>query len=149
MATDKSTTPTWKQYNRSWIVKLFLAIWNYIGGVGIMLWGVIKAIPKKTLALFVGIGHCFQGLWKRFIRGDWRTKLSYLIMGFGCFSRGPKQFLKGFLLLFVQALFVVFMVFLGAPNLAMLGTLGKDTEHYDDDYNLIKGDNSLDRKSVV
>lgn len=143
MATEKSATPAWKQYNRNLFIKFLLAVWGYIKGVGLLLWSVIKAIPRKFVAFFVGIGRCFRGLWFRFIHGDWRTKLSYLIMGFGCFSRGPKQFLKGFLLLLVEALFVVFMVLLGGPNLAMLGSLGKNTEGYDDDYNLIKGDNSL------
>ena len=143
MATEKSATPAWKQYNRNLFIKFLLAVWGYIKGVGWLLWSVIKAIPRKFVAFFVGIGRCFRGLWFRFIHGDWRTKLSYLIMGFGCFSRGPKQFLKGFLLLLVEALFVVFMVLLGGPNLAMLGSLGKNTEGYDDDYNLIKGDNSL------
>ncbi|MDE5562837.1 MAG: sugar ABC transporter permease [Clostridiales bacterium] len=120
----KAATPTWKLYNRPWYQKFGLAIWNYIKNVGLMLWSVIRAIPKKIWGFICAIGLCFQGLWFRFKKGDWRTRMSYLIMGFGCFSRSPKQFLKGFLLLAVEVLFILFMVFVGAHNLYMLGSLG-------------------------
>ncbi|MDE6293970.1 MAG: sugar ABC transporter permease [Clostridiales bacterium] len=120
----KASTPTWKQFNRPWYQKFGLVIWDYIKNIGIMLWSIIRAIPKKLYGLLCSIGAGFQGLWFRFINGDWRTRTSYLIFGFGCFSRGHKQFLKGFLLLAVEALFIVFMIFIGAPNLHMLGSLG-------------------------
>lgn len=140
----KSETPSWKQFNRPWYQKIGLAIWNYIKNVGLMLWSVIKAIPRKVWEFIKGIGLCFKGLWFRFWRGDWRTKVSYLIMGFGNFSRGPKQFLVGFLWLAFEAVFILFMVFLGAPNLALFGSLGKNEEYMDDvTYELIKGDNSM------
>ena len=116
--------PTWKLYNRPWYIKFFLTIGNYFKGVGIMLWSVICAIPRKIRDFVFAIGRCFKGLWLRFWHGDWRTKISYFIMGFGCFSRSPKQFLKGFLLLAVEAIFIVYMVFIGGHNLWMLGSLG-------------------------
>ncbi len=95
MAAQSSTTPTWKQFNRPWYAKLGLAIWGYIKNVFLMIWSVLKAIPKKLKSLGLSIAHGFQGLWFRFKNGDWRTKVSYLIMGFGCFSRGSKQIMKG------------------------------------------------------
>jgi len=65
-------------------------------------------------------------------------------MGFGCFSRSPKQIVKGLLLLAVEAVFIVYMIFLGAPNLALFGTLGTNTEHTDKvTGDLIPGDKSL------
>ncbi|MBD5132501.1 MAG: sugar ABC transporter permease [Clostridiales bacterium] len=123
MEKTEKTTPTWKQFNRPWYQKLGLAIWDYIKGVGLLLWSIIKAIPKKVSRFFIAIGLCFKGLWLRFKNGDWRTKTSYLIMGFGNFSRG--QVLKGFLLLAIEVLYILFMVFLGGSNLAMFGSLGK------------------------
>lgn len=101
MASTKNTVPTWKQYNRPWYQKFGLAILEYIKNVGIMIWCCIKAIPFKIRDFVFAIGRCFQGLWFRFKNGDWRTRMSYLIMGFGNFSRGPKQFLTGFLQLAV------------------------------------------------
>ncbi len=144
---DRSATPTWKQFNHPWYAKLGLGIAGYFKNVGIMIWHVIKSIPFKLWALILAIGHGFKGLWLRFKNGDWRTRLSYLIMGFGNFSRGPKQFIVGFLYLAVEALFVVFMVFSGAGYLVKLGTLGTIDEYFDYDANgewvKFDGDNSL------
>ncbi len=142
MAEENTATPTWKQFNRPWYQKIGLAIWGYIRNIGLMLWSVIKAIPRKIKGLGLSIAHCFQGLWFRFIHGDWRTKLSYLIMGFGCFSRGPAQFIKGFLLLAVEAVYILFMVAIGGENLYMMGSLG-DVAVVETDFGNKYVDNSL------
>ncbi len=118
------TVPGWKKYNRPWYQKLGIAIVNYLKNVGLMIWGVIKRIPTAIWHFIRSIGLCFYGLWNRFIHGDWRTKVSYLIFGFGCFSRGAKQMLKGLLLFAFEALFIVYMIFIGGPNLANFGSLG-------------------------
>lgn len=125
MSENQTTVPTWKQFNRPWYQKLGLAIWNYLKGVGLLLWSVIKAIPFKIWAGIKAIGRGFQGLWFRFIHGDWRTKISYLIMGFGNFTRSPKQIVKGLLLLAVEAIYVVFMFFIGVPNVGVLFATGQ------------------------
>ncbi len=144
MANTNTETPTWKQFNRPWYQKIGLTIWNYIKNVGLMLWSVIKSIPKKIKQMGIAIGNCFKGLWDRFINGDWRTKLSYAIMGFGCFSRGKGQILKGLLLLAVEVLFIVFMIVIGGPNLAKFGSLGTQQEGFDfTTGELSDGDNSL------
>lgn len=141
MDNDKSI-PSWKQYNRPWYLRCLYAIGNYFKGIGLMLWGVIKSIPFKIWGLLLAIGHCFQGLWFRFRHGDWRTKISYLIMGFGCFTRGPQQILKGFLWLAVEAVFVVYMAVFGGQNLWMMGSLG-DVPDIQAEIGVILGDNSL------
>lgn len=146
MANEKLTepVPSWKLYNRPWYLKLVYSIGGYFKSVGILLWSVIKAIPFKIWHFIRAIGLGIKGLWCRFWRGDWRTKVSYLIMGFGSFSRGPSQFIKGLLWLLVEAFFVVFMIFLGAPNLAKFGTLGTTTEHMDvNTGEMTVGDHSL------
>lgn len=117
---DSKNTPTWKQYNRPWYQKIGLTIWNYIKNVALMIWGVLKLIPVKVKGLVFGIGYCFQGLWYRFKHGDWRTRTSYLIMGFGNFTRGKNQIMKGLLWLLVEVLFVLFFIFVGIPNLSLL-----------------------------
>lgn len=142
MANSKAETPAWKLYNRPWYQKLVIAILSYFKNVGLMLWGVIKAIPKKIWHLLCAIGLCFQGLWFRFVNGDWRTKVSYLIMGFGNFSRSPKQLVKGLLLFAVEVLFVLFMIFIGGPNLALFGSLGKVAQD-DSGITTVYKDNSL------
>ena len=51
--------------------------------------------------VFLGIGHGFANFGKRFAKGDWATKLSYLIMGMGNISKG--QYIKGLLFLVIEA----------------------------------------------
>ncbi|MDE5592592.1 MAG: sugar ABC transporter permease [Clostridiales bacterium] len=146
MANSKQATPTWKLYNRPWYLKLLFGIGNYFKDVGIMIWNVLKAIPFKIWALILAIGHGFQGLWNRFVKGDWRTKMSYLIMGFGNFSRSPKQFLIGFLYLAVEVIYVLILVLGGGPYLLKFGSLGTVTEYFDYSGEFVvkvEGDNSL------
>ncbi|MCH5160527.1 MAG: sugar ABC transporter permease [Clostridiales bacterium] len=113
-------TPTWKQFNRPWYQKLGLTILGYIRNVALMIWGVLKAIPKKLKGLGLAIGHGFQGLWYRFRHGDLRTRFSYLIMGFGNFTRGKNQILKGLLWFAVEALYIVFLIFVGITNFSKI-----------------------------
>ncbi len=144
MDNTEKTIPTWKQYNRPWIVRLALTVWNYIKNVGLMLWSVIRAIPFKIRDWVFAIGRGVRDYFLRLVKGDWRTWISYLIMGFGCFTRGAGQIVKGLLLLAVEALFIVYMIFIGAPNLGKFGSLGTATQKPNPDgFGYIDGDNSL------
>lgn len=60
------------------------------------------------------------------IKGDWITKLSYLIMGFGCIVRG--QILKGLAFLVAEIAFIAYMVGFGWNYVKDIGTLGTVTE---------------------
>lgn len=65
----------------------------------------------------------FTDFFKKFVSGDWKTKLSYLIMGFGLLFRG--QLIKGGLYLVIELLFAIFIAFFGVHYLARLGSLGE------------------------
>lgn len=91
------------------------------------------SIPKKLLAFIVGIGGFLVGLVKKigaeiadifdtFVHGDWRTKVSFLVMGFGSVCRG--QWLRGILFFLFQTVFNCYMLFFGGAYLAKFNTLG-------------------------
>ena len=91
------------------------------------------AIPVAIGNLFKGIGGWFKkaglsianeakDIWTTFVQGDWKTKLSFLIMGFGCLARG--QILRGLLFLAFELVFIGYMVLMGAEYLGLLSTLG-------------------------
>ena len=63
-------------------------------------------------------------LFETFRDGDVKTRLSYLVMGFGCFARG--QIIKGVLFLSSQALMVWYMINFAWQYLAKIGTLGTE-----------------------
>ena len=64
-----------------------------------------------------------------FAEGDWKTKLSFVIMGFGPLMRG--QILRGVSLLAAEALYIYYMATFGAGYLKDIGTLGTVATHTD------------------
>ncbi|MBR2714879.1 MAG: sugar ABC transporter permease [Ruminococcus sp.] len=93
----------------------------------------MKAFPGKVKAFFVAIGtlivNFFKGIGKgvaayvsRFIKGDWATKLSYIIMGTGNFSKG--QYIKGLLYFLLEIAYIAYMIFFGWGYMKKFPTLG-------------------------
>ena len=93
----------------------------------------VRGIPQWCLKILAAIGNFFKNvgvavknecvdIWTTFVRGDWKTKVSYLVMGFGNIARG--QILRGVLFLLFEIVFIAYMVFTGGHWMSMLGTLG-------------------------
>lgn len=130
--------PKWKK--TLYKLKLFLAaiplaILHFFASIGA---GIVKCA--------VGVGRFFQDLVQTFVRGDWKTRVSYLIMGFGNITRG--QILRGLLFFGFQVIFILYMISDGAYWISMLPSLGKvgPTQIYDeilDTYITQYGDNSF------
>ena len=96
------------------------------------------AIPAWFVRLCKKIGNAFKrfGLWVAdeckdiyytFVNGSWKTRVSFLVMGFGNLAAG--QVLRGLLFLLMQGAFVFYMVFVGGNMLAKFGTLGTEVTH--------------------
>lgn len=82
----------------------------------------------------------------RFIKGDYITEISYIIMGFGCMAR--HQIVKGLLYLVVQVAYIYYIIQTGAYYLVMFKTLGIQAqgEVWNEElqiYQAVKGDNSM------
>jgi len=104
----------------------FLSFFASIPG---KLWGLVKAIGGFFKNTFLGIGRECKDLVTTFASGDWKTKTSYLVMGFGNLTRG--QILRGILFLAFEVVFIVYMVTTGGywlSKLPSLGTLGATVE---------------------
>ncbi|NLW19893.1 MAG: sugar ABC transporter permease [Clostridiales bacterium] len=74
------------------------------------------------------------------MEGDWKTRTSFFIMGFGSIARG--QVMRGLLFLLFQAVFLLYMLFFGGAYLAKWGTLG-DVETTRQGRVTVYGDNSF------
>ena len=72
------------------------------------LWGLVLAIGRFFKNLGVGIAREFKDIFLTFINGDWKTRCSFLVMGFGNIARG--QILRGLLFLIFEVVFIWFMV---------------------------------------
>lgn len=76
-----------------------------------------------------GIGNSIREIGITFKEGDWKTKLSFIIMGFGQLMH--KQFLRGILFLAIEIIFIYFMITFGAGYISKLGSLGTTATYVD------------------
>lgn len=81
-----------------------------------------KAIGRAIVKFFKGIGKGFANYGTTFAKGDWATKLSYLIFGVGDLHKG--KYYKGILFFLAEVLYILYMVFFGWNYLKDFGTLG-------------------------
>lgn len=92
-----------------------------------------KMLGKNIVRFFVAIGTGVAGFFTRFAKGDWKTKLSYFVMGFGNIFHG--QIIKGFIFLITEILYILFMLNFGAYYLSKFSTLGTvAVEQYINEY---------------
>ena len=64
-----------------------------------------RAIPKKLYKLWLAFAGIFLNIGRAAKEGDWKTRTSFAVMGFGLLAR--KQYLRGILYLVFEALFVL------------------------------------------
>lgn len=117
----------------------------------------VRNLPKNTVGGIASAGKAIANSGKKigggvknyaamFAKGDARTKLSYVVMGAGCFLRG--QIIKGLGLLALQASYIVYMVTFGWNQIKLFPSLGIATKkEVWDEVNQIyvyeQGDNSM------
>ena len=119
--------------------KFFVSIPRWFANLG-------KAIVNGIGGFFAFLGRDLKEIGTTFIQGDWKTKLSFLIMGFGSIARG--QVLRGLLFLLFEVVFIFYMATSGVywlGKLSTLGTVGPHEEYNEtlDQYVMTYGDNSF------
>ena len=100
-----------------------------------------EANSGKVGNFFSGVGNEFKDIGLTFTQGDWKTKVSYLIMGFGPIMR--KQFLRGFAFLAAEVLYILYLVGFGWGYLKDIGTLGTVARVMNADGTFSYNDNSF------
>ena len=125
---------------------------NKLQRFGVKFVAFFKAIPAwfKNLGLkigkffknlFWGVVNWFKDIGLTFVRGDWKTKVSYFVMGFGSVMRG--QWLRGILFFLFEVIFILYLVFFGGQYLGRLYILGSVGSTTGDDGTIIYGENSF------
>ena len=99
--------------------KLWFNFKNFILALPANLLKLLKIIGGFFAKLGIGFGKGVADYFVRFIKGDWATKISYVIMGFGNMVRG--QIIKGLIFLATEAGFIAFMIFFGWDKIYNLG----------------------------
>ena len=88
-----------------------LRLWGGLKGLFLGLWGMVKKLGLEC-----------KDIIDTFRTGDWKTRVSFLVMGFGSFARG--QYMRGILFFLFQTVFNLYILFFGGAYLAKMGTLG-------------------------
>jgi len=119
--------------------EFFSQIPNKLSAFGKTIANFFKNLIAKIIAGFKGYGS-------RFANGDMATKISYIVMGFGNFTRG--QVGKGLAFLAAEILYFIYMANFGLAYLNKFDTLGtvKTTQTINPDTGRpmsVYGDNSM------
>lgn len=96
---------------------------------------------NKVAGFFKAVGADLADIGKTFAQGNWMTKVSFLIMGFGPLLR--KQFLRGIAFLLTEVAFIYYMVFFGSHYVKDINTLGTQGRGTNPDGTVSYGDNSF------
>lgn len=96
---------------------------------------------NKVASFFKAFGADLADIGTTFTQGNWMTKVSFLIMGFGPLLR--KQFLRGIAFLLTEVAFIYYMVFFGVHYVKDIGTLGTHGRGTNPDGTVSYGDNSF------
>jgi len=115
-------------------VAFFKAIPNWFKNLGLKIWAFLKRA-------FWGIVNFFKNLGLTFWYGDWKTKVSYFVMGFGSVMRG--QWLRGILFFLFEVIFILYLALFGGHYLGRLYILGTVESTIGDDGTIIYGENSF------
>ena len=95
---------------------------SFFARIPFHLWNLLKAVGRFFKKIFLLFINCLKFVGVTFVKGDWKTKVSYFILGFGNAARG--QWLRGLLFFALEVAFIIYMVLVGGPNVAKLNTLG-------------------------
>ncbi len=90
---------------------------------------------------FAWLGADLKEIGKTFSEGDWKTRVSYLIFGFGQIMRG--QLVKGITMLLLEAAGLYFIIGFGSQYLGKFLTLGTKTRGFNPNGTVSYGDNSF------
>jgi arabinogalactan oligomer / maltooligosaccharide transport system permease protein len=106
------------------------AIWSFLKSIPVALWGLLKKI-----------GAFFLSLFDMFRFGDWRTRLSFVVFGFGNLTH--KQYGRGLSLFLYEVGFILYMIFFGNGYISKFSTLGTVETTTTETGRKIVGDNSF------
>lgn len=119
---------------------------GFFASIPVAIWHAILGIGNWFKKAGLAIANELKDIVQTFVNGDWKTKLSYLVMGFGNIARG--QVLRGLLFLIFEVVFIGYMVLYGVYWMSMLpslGLVGPHKEYHEllDTYVTVYGDNSF------
>ena len=102
---------------------------------------VFKNAGSAISKFFKWIGADLKEIGTTFAKGDWKTRVSYFIMGLGQLMR--KQFARGIAFLGIEVAFILYIAKFASKYLVDLATLGTHGRGFNPDGTVSYGDNSF------
>ena len=103
--------------------------------------GKLASAGNAVANFFKWLGADLADIGSTFVNGDWKTKFSFIIMGFGPLMR--KQFVRGAAFLLVEIAFFYYLISFGWGYLKDINTLGTQGRGFNPDGTVSYGDNSF------
>ena len=120
--------------------KLVHKLKEFIVNLPRRLFQAIKNLLLWIVSMFKKLGQGIGDLVTTYIHGDWKTKVSYTVMGFGSIARG--QWMRGILFFAFQTVFNWYMYAMGIGFVKKLMSLGT-VETIQVNRKTVYGDNSF------
>lgn len=79
-------------------------------------------IPSFFNKIYMAIKKMLMNIQRCAVNGDWKTRSSFLVMGFGMASR--KSLIKGLLVFVYEVAYILYASLVGFPALSKIGTFG-------------------------
>lgn len=103
--------------------------------------GIFKKAGSAIVNFFKWIGADLKDIGTTFVNGDWKTRVSFLIMGFGQLMR--KQYARAVAFFGLEVLLIYLIASLGSEYLVDIATLGTQGRGWNPDGTVSYGDNSF------
>ncbi len=97
--------------------------------------------PNPVVRGLKWLGNDIKDIGYTFTHCSWKTKVSFLIFGFGQLMR--KSFARGLGFLACEVAYIIYMITVGSKYLKDFNTLGTTTGGFDENYVYTYGDNSF------
>lgn len=126
--------------------RFFYKIACFFVGIPQFFVNIARTIGKFFVKVWNAIKNEILDIVSTFANGDWKTRTSYAVMGFGSLAR--KQYGRGILFLAFEIIFIVYMAVAGGYWISMMPSLGKIGPHQEldpvwDVWVPVYGDNSF------
>lgn len=124
-------------------MRLWYKFYSFILNIPFIIGGFFANIPKAIWRKLKKLGAWCTGVVDAVRYGNWKTRMSLLVWGFGSFAY--RQIGRGIIYLVYEVIFILFISFFGAGYISKLGSLGTVLQQRDEDgFVLIQGDNSFE-----
>ena len=102
--------------------RILVNIGGFFKGIGKGFVNFFKGLPSKFMQLGNKLAYPFRVLGRAWAKGSWMVRGNFLV--FGLYQLFHREVARGVLYLLYEIVFIWFMITVGVPNLAKLGTLG-------------------------